>query len=151
MTVLVVDDVSIMRIIIKEALMQYCEVDKGDVYEAKSGEEAVIQYKTFKPDIVFLDITMEGMDGLSAIDAIKQHDPYAYIIMCTSSGDKMTVRDCIVAGAKDYIVKPPKPDRVVKAVVDWMKTRPDADENVIRNMEELFAPTEPTKKDNQSD
>ena len=120
MKVLIVDDVSIMRLIIKETLMNYCEVEEKDIFQAQNGAEALHQYDVIKPDVVFLDITMPGLDGITVVKRIMRTDPEAYIVMCTSSSDKADVRDCIKAGAKDYIRKPPQPDRVIKAIAQFL-------------------------------
>ena len=116
MSVLIVDDMSIMRIIIKETLMNYCKVGEKYIIESASAEDAIWKCKSFKPEVVFLDINMPGMDGITAIKELLQLDPNVHIVMCTSTKDKAEVHKCIRAGAKDYIIKPPKPDRIVKAV-----------------------------------
>ena len=116
MGVLIVDDMSIMRIIIKETLMNYCNVSAKFIMEADSGEDAIWKCKNHKPDVIFLDINMPGIDGISAIEELLKSNPNVHIVMCTSIKDKVDVHKCIRAGAMDYIIKPPKPERVVKAV-----------------------------------
>ena len=116
MGVLIVDDMSIMRIIIKETLMNYCNVSGKYIYEATSGEDAIWKCKTIKPEVAFLDINMPGMDGITAIKELLKLNPKLHIVMCTSTKDKVDVGKCIREGAKDYIIKPPKPDRIIKAV-----------------------------------
>ena len=116
MAVLIVDDMSIMRIIIKETLMNYCNVNERYIIEADSAEDAIWKCKNHKPEVVFLDINLPGIDGISAIEKILKIDPNIHIIMCTSIKDRIDVHKCIRAGAKDYITKPPNPDRVIKAV-----------------------------------
>lgn len=116
MGVLIVDDMSIMRIIVKETLMNYCDVSGKLIYESDSGEDAIWKCKKLKPEIVFLDINMPGMDGIATIKELLKIDPNIHIVMCTSIKDKADVNKCIRAGAKDYIIKPPQPDRIIKAV-----------------------------------
>ena len=73
-------------------------------------------YKSLRPDIVTLDITMPNIDGLSALKLIKEVDPYVNIIMCSAMGQQAMVLEAIQNGAKDFIVKPFQPVRVLEAV-----------------------------------
>ena len=73
-------------------------------------------YNDIKPDLVLMDITMPNMDGLEALKAIKSKDPNANIVMCSAMGQESMVIDAIKSGAKDFIVKPFKPDRILKTV-----------------------------------
>jgi len=84
--------------------------------EATNGQEAVDKYAAVKPDLVLMDITMPIMDGISACKAIKTSDPSANVIMCTAMGQKNMVIEAIQAGAKDFIVKPFQPDRVLDSI-----------------------------------
>ena len=116
MVVLVVDDAVFMRMVLRNILLKDCGVDKENIQEAGDGSEAVIKYKQLKPEIVFLDVHMPGMDGVDTVRAIMKIDPEAKIVMCTATGHQNYVVDCINAGAKDYIKKPPTSERVVRAV-----------------------------------
>lgn len=111
--ILLVDDASFMRMMIKDALVKN---GYSDIYEASDGVEAVSQYKEVKPDLVIMDITMPNMDGLGALKAIKQFDPAANVVMCSAMGQEAMVIDAIKSGAKDFIVKPFKPERILKTV-----------------------------------
>jgi two-component system chemotaxis response regulator CheY len=73
-------------------------------------------YQKLKPDLVTMDITMPEMDGLEALKKIREIDPNARVVMCTAMGQKNMVVDAIQSGAKDFIVKPFQPDRVVDAL-----------------------------------
>jgi two-component system chemotaxis response regulator CheY len=84
--------------------------------EAPNGIKAVELYKKEKPDVVTMDITMPDMDGIEAVKAIKAFDPTAKVIMCSAMGQQTMVMDAIRAGAKDFIVKPFQPDRVLEAI-----------------------------------
>lgn len=83
------------------------------VGEAVNGQDAVEKYAACKPDLVLMDITMPIMDGIAATWAIKEGDPSAKVIMCTAMGQKNMVVEAIQAGAKDFIVKPFKPDDIL--------------------------------------
>lgn len=111
--ILLVDDASFMRMMIKDALVKN---GYDDIYEASDGVEAVSKYTEVKPDLVIMDITMPNMDGLGALKAIKQMDPAANIVMCSAMGQEAMVIDAIKSGAKDFIVKPFKPERILKTV-----------------------------------
>lgn len=111
--VLIVDDAAFMRMMIKDILEKNgYEV----VAEANNGIKAVEMYKREKPDVVTMDITMPDMDGIEAVKAIREFDPAAKIIMCSAMGQQSMVMDAIRAGAKDFVVKPFQPDRVLEAI-----------------------------------
>ncbi|HOP75145.1 MAG TPA: response regulator [Bacillota bacterium] len=111
--VLVVDDAAFMRMMIKDILR------KGGyevVGEAEDGAKAIEKYKELQPDLVTMDITMPDMDGIAAVKEIRKIDPNALIIMCSAMGQQSMVIDAIQAGARDFVVKPFQPDRVLEAV-----------------------------------
>lgn len=112
-TVLVVDDAAFMRMMLKDILT------KGGydvVGEAADGNEAVAKYNELKPDLVTLDITMPNKDGLQALKEIRANDPNATCIMRSAMGQQAMVIDAIQAGAKDFVVKPFQPDRVLESI-----------------------------------
>jgi two-component system, chemotaxis family, chemotaxis protein CheY len=86
------------------------------VGEAGNGIEAVAQYQALKPEVTTLDITMPEKDGLAALKEIISIDPAARVIMCSALGQESKVLESIKAGAKDFVVKPFQPDRVIEAV-----------------------------------
>jgi two-component system chemotaxis response regulator CheY len=111
--ILIVDDAAFMRMMIKDILSKNgFEV----IGEAENGLVAVEKYSELLPDLVTMDITMPEMDGISAVKVIKKSHPDAKIIMCSAMGQQAMVIDAIQAGAKDFIVKPFQPDRVLDAV-----------------------------------
>lgn len=112
-SVLIVDDASFMRMMIKNILEDGGYEIAG---EARNGQEAVEKYKSINPDLVTLDITMPEKDGIQAAKEILEFDEQARIIMCSAMGQQAMVIDAIQAGAKDFIVKPFKPDRVLDAI-----------------------------------
>ena len=120
MSILVVDDVAIMRTVIKDILIKFCDYSEDDIHEADGGEDAISKYEKLKPKFVFLDITMPDLDGITVVEEIMSMDSDAYIVMCTSSNEETDVKECIISGAKDYIVKPPVPERI-KGAIDKFK------------------------------
>ncbi len=111
--ILITDDALFMRVTLKNILMQNGYEVVG---EAANGAESVAMYAQLRPDVVTMDITMPEMDGLTALKAIRAADPDARVVMCTAMGQKSMVVEAIQAGAKDFIVKPFQPDRVVEAL-----------------------------------
>lgn len=111
--ILIVDDAAFMRMMIKDILTKHGYEVVG---EAENGNVAVQMYNELRPDLVTMDITMPELDGLGALKAIRQLDPEAKVIMCSAMGQQSMVVDAIKSGAKDFIVKPFQPDRVIAAV-----------------------------------
>ena len=112
-TVLVCDDAIFMRTMISDILTQAgFEV----VGEAESGTQAVERYHALKPDLVTMDIVMPDMGGIEAVREICRTDPEAKILMCSAMGQQALVVEAIQAGAKDFVVKPFQPSRVLEAV-----------------------------------
>ena len=111
--VLIVDDADFMRMMIKDILIKNGYEIAG---EATDGNSALQKYKEINPDLVTMDITMPEMDGVDTVKAIIDYDPDAKIIMVSAIGQQAIVIDAIQAGAKDFIVKPFMPERVLEAV-----------------------------------
>lgn len=111
--ILLVDDAAFMRMMVKDALTKN---GYTDLYEAADGVQAVEKYSEIHPDLVIMDITMPNMDGLEALKTIKSKDPNAVVVMCSAMGQEAMVIEAIKSGAKDFIVKPFKPDRILKTV-----------------------------------
>lgn len=110
--VLVVDDAAFMRMRSRKLLEEHGYL----VDEAQDGQEAVEKYVESSPDAVLMDITMPVMDGIAALKEIKRHDPRAKVIMCTAVGQQALVIEAITAGAKDYLLKPFDPDKVLASL-----------------------------------
>jgi len=112
-TVLVCDDAIFMRTMIGDILSQ---AGYEVVGEAETGAQAVEKYSELKPDLVTMDIVMPDMGGIDAVREIVQQDPGARILMCSAMGQQALVVEAIQAGAKDFVVKPFQPSRVLEAV-----------------------------------
>ena len=111
--ILLVDDAAFMRKVIKDTLSK---AGYTDLHEAVDGADAVEKYNSLKPDLVLMDITMPNMDGLEALKAIRAADANANVVMCSAMGQETMVIDAIRSGAKDFIVKPFKIERVLTPV-----------------------------------
>ena len=112
-TVLIWDDAIFMRAMVADILKQAgFEV----VGQADTGAEAVERYRELKPDLVTMDIVMPDMGGIDAVREIIAEDPNAKILMCSAMGQQALVIEAIQAGARDFVVKPFQPSRVLEAV-----------------------------------
>ena len=117
--ILIVDDAEFMRKVIKDTLSKS---GYTDLYEAVDGADEVEKYNEIQPDLVLMDITMPNMDGLEALKTIRGKDGNANVVMCSAMGQESMVIDAVRSGAKDFIVKPFKADRVLKTVTSIVGT-----------------------------
>lgn len=117
--ILLVDDAAFMRKVIKDTLTKN---GYTDLYEAVDGADAVEKFTEINPDLVIMDITMPNMDGLEALKAMRAKNGSANIVMCSAMGQEAMVIDAIQSGAKDFIVKPFKADRILKTVTSIVGT-----------------------------
>ena len=111
--VLIVDDAVFMRNMIKD-------IFSGDEFavvgEAANGVEAIEKYMELKPDVVTMDIVMPLKSGIEAVRDIVAEDAGAKIVMCSALGQDSLIMEAIEAGAKDFIVKPFKAEKVIEVV-----------------------------------
>ncbi len=110
--ILIVDDAQFMRLRIAKVLTQHGH----EIVEAADGEAAIKTYRQVRPDLVLLDITMPRKDGLAALAEICALDPKAKVVMLTALGQQAVVLQAMQAGAKDFLVKPFDPERMVKVL-----------------------------------
>jgi two-component system, chemotaxis family, chemotaxis protein CheY len=112
-TVLICDDALFMRNMLAQILRQ---AEFEIVAQAQTGAEAVERYREHRPDLVTMDIVMPDMGGIDAVRAITKEYPNARILMCSAMGQQALVVEAIQAGARDFVVKPFQPSRVLEAV-----------------------------------
>ncbi|MDN5364643.1 MAG: two-component system, chemotaxis family, chemotaxis protein CheY [Eubacteriales bacterium] len=110
--ILIVDDAAFMRMRLSKLLTE----NGYEVIEAEHGQDGVEKYEKEKPDVVLMDITMPVMDGISAVKEIKARDPNAVVVMCSAIGQRSMVLEAVKAGAKDFIVKPYDPEKILATV-----------------------------------
>lgn len=111
--ILIVDDAAFMRSVIKGIL------ETGgftDTCEADDGDTAMEVFNAEKPDLTILDITMPRQDGIQTLKQIMAADRNARVVMCSAIGQEKQIISAIQLGAEDYIVKPFKPDHILKVV-----------------------------------
>ena len=111
--VLIVDDSAFMRLSLKTLLESNGFQVVG---EAENGRIGVEKFKELNPDIVTLDITMPEMDGLTALNEIIQFDKNAKVVIVSAMGQEANVRQAVLSGAKNFIVKPFVSDHVLKVL-----------------------------------
>ncbi len=112
-TVLICDDAIFMRSLIGEILVQ---AGYEIVGEAETGAQAVKLYKEIRPDIVTMEVVLPDMGGIEAVREIVKFDPNARVLMCSALGRRTLVAEAREAGARDFVVKPFQPSRVLEAV-----------------------------------
>ena len=112
--VLIVDDVAETRENIRK-LLQF-EKDLEVVGAANSGRSGVEQSRELKPDVVLMDINMPDMDGITATELIRQHSPATQIVILSVQGDPNYMRRAMLAGARDFLTKPPAVDEMTAAI-----------------------------------
>ncbi len=102
-----------MRSLLREILEQ---AGYEVVGEATTGTEAVDRYKELRPDLVTLEVVMPGLGGIDVVREIVESFPEARILMCSALGQQALIAEATEAGAREFVVKPFQPSRVLEAV-----------------------------------
>jgi two-component system, NarL family, response regulator NreC len=113
-TVILVDDHDVVRTGLRSFLNT--QEDVKVVAEARNGEEALLRADEMKPDLVIMDITMPGMDGLEATRQLKARSPECLVLALTVHEDKQYFMEMLAAGASGYITKQAAADDLVAAI-----------------------------------
>src|SRR5512138_1480729 len=112
--VMIVDDVSETRENVRKLLQFESDVDV--VGAARTGKEAIQLSQDLNPDVVLMDINMPDMDGISATEAIRAKQPAVQVVILSVQGDQNYMRRAMLAGARDFLTKPPMGDELISAV-----------------------------------
>ncbi len=112
-TILLVDDEDHIRAFVR-ALLRHA--GNYRVIEARDGEEGVSLFESEKPDAVMMDINMPLMDGVAALWKMREIDDKAVIIMLTAKATEYAVRECLHAGASNFIRKDTPKEKVMELV-----------------------------------
>jgi pilus assembly protein CpaE len=112
--VMIVDDVSETRENVRKLLQFESDVDVVGV--ARTGKEAIQLSLDLNPDVVLMDINMPDMDGISATEAIRAKQPTVQVIILSVQGDQNYMRRAMLAGARDFLTKPPMGDELISAI-----------------------------------
>src|SRR5512147_3216487 len=112
--VVIVDDVSETRENVKK-LLQF-ESDVEVVGIARTGKEAIQISQELSPDVVLMDINMPDMDGIAATEAIRARQPTVQVVILSVQSDQNYMRRAMLAGARDFLTKPPMGDELISAI-----------------------------------
>jgi len=118
--VLIVDDAAFMRMLLKDMVTK---AGFEIVGEAINGKEAIEKYKELNPDVVAIDTIMPEMNGIEATKEIMKLNPNAKIIICSAMGQQMMVMEALQSGAKDFVVKPFRQDKITETLFKVMGGR----------------------------
>jgi len=124
--VLVVDDEKGIR----EALQQLLEYERIEVRTGATGAEALTLYEEFRPHLVFLDVKMQGMDGIETLKRLRELDHQAQVVMISGHGTIQTAVEATQHGAYDFLEKPLDTDRVLLTLRNALQHVELASENL---------------------
>jgi len=111
--VMIVDDALFMRNMLKDIFVR---AGYEIVAEADNGEATPQLYQDTKPDLVTMDIIMPKKSGIEALQEIIATDPKARVVMVSALGQDALVLEAVEAGARDFIVKPFREDKVLETI-----------------------------------
>lgn len=109
---LIVDDATVMRVRLRDIL----SVKYVIVAEAENGIKAIEMYRKHLPDFVTMDITMAELNGMKTLSLLLEEFPDAKIVMVSAVGQKQQVFEALSMGARDFIIKPFEPERVLISI-----------------------------------
>ncbi|MCL4270547.1 MAG: response regulator [Anaerolineales bacterium] len=112
--VLIVDDIAETRENVRKLLQFESDVDV--VGTARSGREGIQLSSEVDPDVVLMDINMPDIDGISATEEIRQKSPHIQVVILSVQGDPNYMRRAMLAGARDFLTKPPMGDELISAI-----------------------------------
>ncbi len=112
--VVIVDDVSETRENVRKLLQFESDVDVVGL--ARTGKEAIQISQELNPDVVLMDINMPDMDGISATEAIRSKQPTVQVVILSVQSDQNYMRRAMLAGARDFLTKPPMGDELISAI-----------------------------------
>jgi len=112
--VIIVDDIAETRENVRK-LLQF-EADIDVIGAAKSGRDGIEFSKEQDPDVILMDINMPDMDGIAATEEILRNQPHVQVIILSVQGDQNYMRRAMLAGARDFLTKPPMADELISAI-----------------------------------
>jgi len=112
--VLIVDDIAESRESVKRMLQFDATLDV--IGMARSGKEAIEMSQQLTPDVIIMDINMPDIDGITATELIRKKVPFAHIVILSVQSDPSYMRRAMLAGARDFLTKPPMIDELNSAV-----------------------------------
>lgn len=112
--VMIVDDISETRENVRKLLQFESDVDVVGV--ARTGKEAIQTAQELNPDVILMDINMPDMDGITATEAIRSKQPAVQVVILSVQSDQNYMRRAMLAGARDFLTKPPMGDELISAI-----------------------------------
>jgi DNA-binding NarL/FixJ family response regulator len=144
---MIVDDHEVVRMGLRSALE--IEDDFNVVAEASNGQEAIDRARVHKPDIVLMDVRMDGMDGIEACREIRSEFPDTHVLMLTSYAEEETVVAALLAGASGYVLKNVARSRLLESLRSVARGDSLLDSAVTRNvLDKLIAGKAKKDEDN---
>ncbi len=112
--VLIVDDIAETRENVRKLLQFESDVDVAGA--ARSGKEGIQLAQELDPDVILMDINMPDIDGITATEEIRQKSPHIQVVILSVQGDQNYMRRAMLAGARDFLTKPPMGDELISAI-----------------------------------
>ena len=144
--ILIVDDEKNIQV----SLATVLEDEGFQVYFAKDGQEGIEKFQNIRPDAIFLDIWLPGIDGLEVIKRILEIDPLQIIIMISGHGSVSAAVSALRSGAYDFLEKPLSLDKVMFVLKRALEFRQVRDENrrlkIILDQEDELAGSDEKKR-----
>jgi DNA-binding NarL/FixJ family response regulator len=112
--ILLADDHAVVRTGVSQLLATADDLEV--VGTAADGAEAVEMWRSHRPDVVLMDLSMPNMDGIEAIGRVRQEDPDAVVVVLTSFSDRDRILDALDAGAIGYLLKDAEPDELIRGI-----------------------------------
>lgn len=112
--VLIVDDIAETRENVRKLLQFESDVDVAGA--ARSGKEGIQLAQELDPDVILMDINMPDIDGITATEEIRQKSPHVQVVILSVQGDQNYMRRAMLAGARDFLTKPPMGDELISAI-----------------------------------
>src|SRR5512146_2363208 len=123
--ILIIDDEQGIR----AALGQLLEFEGYEIRAVGNAVDGIAAYQKQRPDLVFLDVKMAGIDGVEALKKIKEHDPSAVVVMISGHATIQTAVEATQLGAYDILEKPLDTDRVLVLLRNAFENRQLSEEN----------------------
>ena len=126
MNVLIVDDSSVMRTVIKR-ILKLTGIQIGEMYEAGNGKEGFLMVAKHEIDLILTDINMPVMDGVEFLKRVKSEESFKHIpvIIISTEGRTERIKNIIDIGASGYITKPFKPEDIQKVIFEALEVETD--------------------------
>ena len=110
LTALVVEDEKVANELLSSSFKNFF----SDVYSCYSGDEALKTYSKVRPDVVFVDIIMKGMDGIELSRKIRDNNPNQIIIVISASNDIEKISESIEVGVNSFVQKPIDTKKIIE-------------------------------------